>query len=29
MTDQPSHYQPNPQFKRVERGFESVLFNSR
>src|SRR6187431_2613454 len=29
MTDQPSHYQPNPQLKRVERGFESLIFNSR
>jgi len=30
MTEQPaSPYQPNPTAKRVERGFESVIFNSR
>lgn len=29
MTDQPSLYRPNPQLKRVERGFEALLFNSR
>ena len=25
----PAAYQPNPQLKRVERGFESLIFNSR
>ena len=31
MTEQPapSTYQPNPQLKKVERGFESIIFNSR
>jgi uncharacterized protein (TIGR00645 family) len=29
MTEQPSSYRPNPAFKRVEHGFESILFNSR
>ena len=29
MTEQPAPHRPNPQLKRVERGFESVLFNSR
>jgi len=30
MTEQPaSPYQPNQTAKRVERGFESVIFNSR
>src|SRR5215470_7886946 len=31
MTEQPapSEYQPNPQLKKVERGFESIIFNSR
>src|SRR6266853_5830373 len=29
MTEQPAPYRPNPQLKRVERGFESLLFNSR
>ena len=31
MTEQPapSTYQPNPQIKKVERGFESIIFNSR
>ncbi|TKW77690.1 MAG: TIGR00645 family protein, partial [Bradyrhizobium icense] len=31
MTEQPasSNYQPNPTAKRIERGFEAVLFNSR
>ncbi|MGB8397635.1 TIGR00645 family protein [Bradyrhizobium sp.] len=29
MTEQPAPYQPNPTLKRVERGFESILFNSR
>ena len=29
MTEQPASYQPNPKLKRVERGFESVIFNSR
>ena len=31
MTEQPapSSYQPNPQLKKVERGLESVIFNSR
>src|SRR6201985_2324250 len=29
MTDQPTPYRPNPKLKRVENGFESVLFNSR
>src|SRR5436190_13224975 len=28
MTEQPAPYRPNPQLKRVERGFESMLFNS-
>jgi uncharacterized protein (TIGR00645 family) len=28
-TEQPAPDQPNPQFKRVERGFETVIFNSR
>src|SRR6266404_9992881 len=29
MTEEPAPYRPNPQLKRVERGFESLLFNSR
>jgi len=29
MTEEPAPYQPNPKLKRVERGFESVIFNSR
>ncbi len=29
MTEQPASYRPNPALKRVERGLESVLFNSR
>ncbi len=30
MTEKPpAPYRPNPQLKRVERGFESMLFNSR
>jgi uncharacterized protein (TIGR00645 family) len=29
MTEQPAPYRPNPQLKRAERGFESLLFNSR
>jgi uncharacterized protein (TIGR00645 family) len=29
MTGQPAPYQPNPKLKRAERGFESVIFNSR
>ena len=29
MTEQPAPYRPNPTLKRVERGFESILFNSR
>ena len=29
MTEQPAPYRPNPTLKRVENGFESVLFNSR
>jgi len=29
MTEQPAPYRPNPVLKRVERGLESVLFNSR
>jgi uncharacterized protein (TIGR00645 family) len=29
MTEQPASYQPNPKLKRVERGFESLIFNSR
>ena len=29
MTEQPAAYRPNPHFKPVERGFESLLFNSR
>src|SRR5437879_12695454 len=29
MTEQPAPYRPNPQLKRVERGFESAIFNSR
>jgi uncharacterized protein (TIGR00645 family) len=29
MSDQPPPYRPNPTLKRVEHGFESVLFNSR
>ena len=28
-TEQPAPYRPNPKLKRVERGFESVIFNSR
>ena len=28
-TEQPAPHRPNPRLKRVERGFESVLFNSR
>jgi uncharacterized protein (TIGR00645 family) len=29
MTDQPAPYRPHPAIKRVERGLEGVLFNSR
>ncbi|HET7887998.1 MAG TPA: TIGR00645 family protein [Bradyrhizobium sp.] len=29
MTEEPASYRPNPTLKRVENGFESVLFNSR
>src|ERR1700752_1754722 len=31
MTEQPasSSYQPNPKLKKVEHGFESIIFNSR
>jgi uncharacterized protein (TIGR00645 family) len=29
MTEQPAPYQPNAMLKRVERGFEGLLFNSR
>lgn len=29
MTEQPPTYTPNPRLKRIEHGFEAVLFNSR
>src|SRR4030081_539091 len=29
MTEEPAPYRSNPQLKRVERGFQSLLFNSR
>ena len=29
MTEQPETYRPNPTLKRVEGGFESLIFNSR
>src|SRR5437016_6776512 len=29
MTEQQAPYRPNPKLKRIERGFESVIFNSR
>ena len=29
MTEQPETYRPNPTLKRVEHGFESLIFNSR
>jgi uncharacterized protein (TIGR00645 family) len=29
MTEQPAPYRPNPKLKRVELGFENVIFNSR
>src|ERR1700753_1451227 len=29
MTEQPAPYRPNPTMKRIERGLEAVLFNSR
>ena len=29
MTEQPAPYRPNPQLKRVETGFEGLIFNSR
>ncbi len=29
MTEQPAPYRPNPTFKRVESGLESLIFNSR
>jgi uncharacterized protein (TIGR00645 family) len=29
MTEQPAPYRPNPTLKRVEHGFETILFNSR
>ena len=29
MTEQPAPYRPNPKLKRVESGFESLIFNSR
>ncbi|MFB9266258.1 hypothetical protein ACFFWD_24415 [Bradyrhizobium erythrophlei] len=28
MTDEPATYRPNPALKRVETGFESLIFNS-
>ena len=29
MTEQPAPYRPNPALKRVEKGFEGLIFNSR
>jgi uncharacterized membrane protein YqhA len=29
MSEQPAPYRPNPALKRVETGFESLIFNSR
>jgi len=29
MTEQPVPYRPNPKLKRIETGFESLIFNSR
>jgi len=29
MTEQPAPYRPNPTLKRVETGFEGLIFNSR
>ncbi len=29
MTEQPAPYRPNPTLKRIEDGFESLIFNSR
>ena len=29
MTEQPAPYRPNPKLKRIENGFESMIFNSR
>src|SRR5258705_3159327 len=29
MTEQPAAYRPNPKLKRIENGFESLIFNSR
>ena len=29
MTEPPASYQPNPKLKRVENGFENLIFNSR
>ena len=29
MTEEPAPYRPNPTLKRVENGFENILFNSR
>jgi uncharacterized protein (TIGR00645 family) len=29
MTEQPAPYRPNPTLKRVEKGFEGLIFNSR
>jgi len=29
MSEQPAPYRPNPTLKRAERGFESLIFNSR
>jgi uncharacterized protein (TIGR00645 family) len=29
MSEQPAPYRPNPSLKRIERGLESLLFNSR
>src|SRR3954463_14874270 len=29
MSEQPAPYRPNPKLKRIENGFESLIFNSR
>ena len=29
MTEQQAPYRPNPKLKRIENGFESLIFNSR
>src|SRR3981081_1939269 len=29
MTEQPAPYRPNPKLKRIEKGLESLIFNSR